>query len=133
MVCGVLGGRWYIIDVLCAREVRESHGPREEGVSDEPTAPLPTIEQAPPSVLQQRARLLEMSPVFSELSDGTLRALARRLRPVSLKAGETLRLGAHGGDFVLFLASGSCEGEHQVPYVGAEPQRFVRPHAQRSR
>ena len=79
-------------------------------MSDEPTtAPLPVIEQAP-SVLQQRARLLEMSPVFSELSDGTLRALARRLRPVSLKAGETLRLGAHGGDFVIFLASGSCEG-----------------------
>jgi pilus assembly protein CpaE len=51
-----------------------------------------------------------MSSVFSELSDGALRALARRMRPVSLAAGETLRLGTHGGDLVIFLASGACEG-----------------------
>ena len=76
---------------------------------EEPTAEMPALEQAP-SILQQRARLLEMSSVFAELSDGTLRALARRMRPVSLKAGETLRLGAQGGDLVIFLATGSCEG-----------------------
>jgi MinD-like ATPase involved in chromosome partitioning or flagellar assembly len=51
-----------------------------------------------------------MSSVFSELSDGALRALARRMRPVSLAAGETLRLGTHGGDLVIFLATGACEG-----------------------
>ena len=51
-----------------------------------------------------------MSSVFSELSDGALRALARRMRPVHLGAGETLRLGSHGGDMVIFLAFGSCEG-----------------------
>ncbi len=73
------------------------------------TGPPPVNEQAP-SVLQSRARLLEMASVFSELSDGTLRALARRMRPVSLAAGETLRLGTQGGDLVIFLASGSCEG-----------------------
>ena len=32
------------------------------------------------------------------------------MRPVALAAGETLRLGTHGGDLVIFLASGSCEG-----------------------
>jgi len=51
-----------------------------------------------------------MSSVFSELSDRALRALARRMRPVMLGAGDTLRLGSHGGDLVIFLASGSCEG-----------------------
>ncbi len=51
-----------------------------------------------------------MSSVFSELSDGSLRALARRMRPVPLGAGETLRLSSHGGDLVIFLAHGSCEG-----------------------
>ena len=51
-----------------------------------------------------------MSSVFSELSDRAIRALARRMRPVLLGAGETLRLGSHGGDLVIFLANGSCEG-----------------------
>src|SRR5256885_3413490 len=106
---GVRGRRWYIIGVLCAREVRESHGPREEGASEEVSGPPPVNDQAP-SVLQSRARLLEMASVFWELSDGTLRALARRRRPVSVAAGEPLRLGARGGDLVIFLATGSCEG-----------------------
>ena len=70
----------------------------------------PPVDEQSPSVLQQRARILEMASVFSELSDGALRALARRMRPVQLAAGETLRLGSHGGDMVIFLASGSCEG-----------------------
>lgn len=51
-----------------------------------------------------------MSSVFSELSDRAIRALARRMRPVLLGSGETLRLGSHGGDLVIFLANGSCEG-----------------------
>lgn len=70
----------------------------------------PPVDEQSPSVLQQRARILEMASVFSELSDGALRALARRMRLVALAAGETLRLGTHGGDMVIFLASGSCEG-----------------------
>lgn len=70
----------------------------------------PPGDEQSPSVLQQRARILEMASVFAELGDGALRALARRMRPVDLAAGETLRLGAHGGDLVIFLAAGSCEG-----------------------
>jgi pilus assembly protein CpaE len=62
-----------------------------------------------PSVLQQRVRILEMASVFSELSDGLLRAVARRLRPVPLAARDTLRLGGQGGDVVVFLASGHVE------------------------
>jgi MinD-like ATPase involved in chromosome partitioning or flagellar assembly len=106
---GVLGGRWYIIGVLNAREALESQGAVEEGVPQVESGLPPADEQAP-SILQQRARILEMASVFSELSDGALRALARRMRAVPLAAGETLRLGARGGDLVIFLASGACEG-----------------------
>jgi len=56
-----------------------------------------------------RMRILEMSSVFSELNDGILRALARRMRPVGLAARDTLRLGGQGGDIVVFLASGQAE------------------------
>jgi Flp pilus assembly CpaE family ATPase len=54
-------------------------------------------------------RILEMSAVFSELDDGILRAVARRMRPVGLSARDTLRLGGQGGDVVVFLASGQVE------------------------
>jgi Flp pilus assembly CpaE family ATPase len=56
-----------------------------------------------------RMRILEMSAVFSELSDGVLRAVARRMRAVGLAARDTLRLGGQGGDVVVFLASGQVE------------------------
>jgi Flp pilus assembly CpaE family ATPase len=54
-------------------------------------------------------RILEMSSVFAELTDGTLRAVARRMRPVTLAVRDSLRLGAQGGDVVVFLASGQVE------------------------
>ncbi|HEY1455374.1 MAG TPA: hypothetical protein VGG31_02675 [Candidatus Dormibacteraeota bacterium] len=54
-------------------------------------------------------RILEMSPVFAELGDGVLRALARRMRPVGLTNRDTLRLSGQGGDVVVFLASGQVE------------------------
>ena len=54
-------------------------------------------------------RILEMSAVFSELNDGVLRAVARRMRPVGLTARDTLRLGGRGGDVVVFLATGQVE------------------------
>ncbi len=50
-----------------------------------------------------------MSAVFSELNDGVLRAVARRMRPVGLTARDTLRLGGQGGDVVVFLATGQVE------------------------
>jgi len=50
-----------------------------------------------------------MSSVFADLSDGTLRAVSRRMRPVGLTARDTLRLNADGGDVVMFLASGQVE------------------------
>jgi Flp pilus assembly CpaE family ATPase len=56
-----------------------------------------------------RMRILEMSAVFSELNDGVLRAVSRRMRAVGLAARDTLRLGGQGGDVVVFLASGQVE------------------------
>jgi len=53
--------------------------------------------------------MLEMSPVFAELSDGALRALARRMRVVGLPAADTLKLGTEHGDVVVFLATGLVE------------------------
>jgi Flp pilus assembly CpaE family ATPase len=62
-----------------------------------------------PSALQLRVRMLEMSPVFGELADGPLRALARRMRVVGLPAQDKLNVGTERGDAVVFLASGLIE------------------------
>ena len=67
------------------------------------------LEAEQPSILQLRVRVLEMSSVFAELPDGVLRALARRMQPVKLAQGDTLRLGGRGGDVVIFLATGVAE------------------------
>ena len=62
-----------------------------------------------PTALQLRVRMLEMSPIFAELSDGALRALARRMRVVGLPAADKLKVGTEHGDAVVFLASGLVE------------------------
>ena len=62
-----------------------------------------------PSAQQLRMRILEMSAAFSELNDGLLRAVARRMRTVGLAARDALRLGGDGGDVVIFVASGQVE------------------------
>src|SRR6267143_1776689 len=105
-----LGGGCYSIGVLNAREVPETlqrareERPRQMGASGS----APSGDQTP-SALQMRMRILEISPVFSDLNDGLLRAVARRMRAVALAARDTLRLGGAGGDIVVFLASGQVE------------------------
>jgi Flp pilus assembly CpaE family ATPase len=104
-----LGGRWYIIGVLNAREVPETSArAREEGINQVGSAGRQDADQRP-SAVQLRLRILQMSPAFADLSDGTLRALARRMRSVGLTARDTLRVGGQGGDVVVFLASGQVE------------------------
>jgi Flp pilus assembly CpaE family ATPase len=78
-----------------------------------------------PSVLQLRVRILEMSSVFAELPDGALRALARRMQPVALAPGDTLRLGGRGGDVVIFLATGVAE--QSITDAGGKPLLTRRP------
>ncbi len=101
-----LGGRWYIIGVLNAREVPQGPGAGEEGAQ---VAAGGGLGADLPSVLQPRVRILEMSSVFAELSDGVLRALARRMQTIHLAPSDTLRVGGKGGDVVIFLASGAAE------------------------
>jgi len=105
-----LGGGCYSIGVLNAREVPETlQRAREEELAQvAASGGVPGGEQVP-SALQMRMRILEMSAVFSELNDGVLRAVARRMRPVGLAARDTLRLGGQGGDIVVFVASGQVE------------------------
>src|SRR2546427_6896655 len=88
-----LGGRWYIIGVLDAREVREGHGAGEEGSQ---VAASGGLGADPPSVLQLRVRVLEMSSVFAELPDGALRSLAEPMQAVALGPGDTPPLGGRG-------------------------------------
>src|SRR2546421_1473344 len=105
-----LGGGCYSIGVLNAREVPETlqrareEEPQQVGASGS----APSGDQAP-SAVQMRMRILEISTVFSDLNDGVLRAVARRMRAVALAARDTLRLGGTGGDVVVFLASGQVE------------------------
>jgi Flp pilus assembly CpaE family ATPase len=95
---------------LNAREVHETlQRAREEESRQVASSGTGPAGQEAPSALQLRMRILEMSAVFSELNDGILRAVARRMRPVALTARDTLRLGGQGGDVVVFLASGQVE------------------------
>src|SRR5437016_14541584 len=103
-----LGGRCYSIGVLNAREVPETlqRAREEESHQVAATGSGPAGDQAP-SVLQMRMRILEISAVFSELDDGILRAVARRMRSVGLAARDTLALGGQGGD-VVEIGRASC-------------------------
>ena len=103
-----LGGRWYIIGVLCAREAQEGLDSREGGSRPMSSSGGPGEDQAP-SALQLRVRILQMSPVFTGLSDGEHRALARNMRVVGLPARDTFNLSAQSGDVVVFVASGVVE------------------------
>jgi len=104
-----LGGRWYIIGVLSAREVPETLYRAREVKPQELGAESAEHADQAPSAVQMRMRILELCSVFAELGDGPLRALARRMRPVGLAARDTLRLSSEGGDVVVFVASGQVE------------------------
>jgi Flp pilus assembly CpaE family ATPase len=104
-----LGGRWYIIDVLCAREAPQGPESREGGSVQLASSGGGSGADQAPSAIQLRVRILQMSPVFTDLSDGEHRALARNMRVVGLAARDTFRLSNESGDAVVFLASGSVE------------------------
>jgi Flp pilus assembly CpaE family ATPase len=106
----IFGKGRYSIGVLTAPEVHETlqRAREEETRQVAATGSGPAGDQAP-SAVQRRMRILEMSVVFSELKDGVLRAVARRMRSVNLRARDTLRLGGQGGDVVVFLESGQVE------------------------
>src|SRR3984893_9730810 len=104
-----LGCRWYIIDVLYAREAPGGQLSREGGARQVPSSDSGSGADQAPSAIQLRVRILQMSPVFTDLSDGARRALARNMRVVGLPARDTFKLGDQSGDTVVFLASGLVE------------------------
>src|ERR1700730_8259362 len=104
-----LGCRWYIIDVLYAREAPGGQLSREGGARQVPSSDSGSGADQAPSAIQLRVRILQMSPVFTDLSDGAHRALARNMRVVGLPARDTFKLGDQSGDTVVFLASGLVE------------------------
>ena len=104
-----LGGRWYIIDVLCAREAPGGQESREGGSPHLASSGSGSGADEAPSAIQLRVRILQMAAVFTDLSDGAHRALARNMRVVGLPARDTFRLGDNPGDVVVFLASGMVE------------------------
>src|ERR1700694_376584 len=104
-----LGGRWYIIDVLYAREAPRGQLSREGGARQVPSSDSGSGADQAPSALQLRVRILQMSPVFTSLSDGAHRALARNMRVVGLPARDTFNLSNQSGDIVVFVAAGVVE------------------------
>src|SRR5260370_19892834 len=93
--------------VLTAREVTEGlQWAREEELAQvAASGGGPGGDQAP-SALQMRMRILEMSALFSGLTDGVLRAVASRIRAVRLAPRDTRRLGGQARDNLGFLAYG---------------------------
>lgn len=55
-----------------------------------------------------RVAVLERAPVFFALPEGTLRALARRLRRFTVAAGEMLISQGEPGDTLFFIEQGRC-------------------------
>jgi Flp pilus assembly CpaE family ATPase len=104
-----LGGRWYIIDVLYAREAPQGQPSREGGSRQVASSGSESGADQAPSALQLRVRILQMSPVFTDLTDGQHRALARNSRVVGLAAKDTFKLSNQAGDMIVFLASGLVE------------------------
>jgi MinD-like ATPase involved in chromosome partitioning or flagellar assembly len=75
------------------------------------------IPEPASSEVAERFALLEQSPIFYTLPDPTLRALARRMRPISLAAGEIAIQQGEDASSILFIQSGHC----QVRLEGPEP------------
>src|SRR5437764_1647203 len=94
---------------------------RLEVVREEPAATRAgrrrRIQEPASSEVAERFALLEQAPIFYTLPDPTLRALARRMRPISLAAGEIAVQQGEDTSSIMFILSGHC----QVRLEGPEP------------
>lgn len=74
------------------------------------TAPRQQADSSwPPNhVMLARVGLLEQAPAFFGLPERALRSLARRLRPITLAAGDAVVYQGEPGDSIFFIESGRC-------------------------
>lgn len=76
---------------------------RRDGSRDRGGHPAPSFHD-----MVSRLAALERAPLFFSLPDGTLRALARRLRRVTVDAGDLLLYQGERGDTIFFIERGRC-------------------------
>jgi len=76
---------------------------REQAPQKRQDRPAPSFHD-----MVSRLSVLERAPVFFSLADSTLRALARRLRRVKVRAGEMILFQGEPGDSIFFIERGRC-------------------------
>jgi MinD-like ATPase involved in chromosome partitioning or flagellar assembly len=85
--------------VIAPREPRRS----EQSGQKRPAPPWPSFHD-----MVSRVETLERAPVFFSLPEQTLRALARRVRRISVAAGEMVSSQGEPGDTIFFIERGRC-------------------------
>ena len=72
------------------------------------SSPIPGPRKPSVHEVIRRIAILERAPVFFALPDRALRALARRVRRISIRAGETIVYQGEPGDTIFFIEQGAC-------------------------
>ena len=86
----------------------DASAPATNGNGKHGSGPGPSGPRLGPAELTRRTALLEAAPVFAAASDGELRALARRLRPLDLPKGATVVARGERSTCVYLISSGKC-------------------------
>ena len=104
--------------------------PEDEGIPDAPSdSPSVELAESTKSSLRQhptagwpsyheimrRVAVLEAAPVFFALPDRILRALARRLRRITVTEGEMVACQDEPGDTIFFIERGRCRVVFERP------------------
>jgi pilus assembly protein CpaE len=89
--------------------------PIDQGAATIRTARRRRFEEPSPSAVAEQFVLLEQAAVFYALPDRTLRALARRMRPVRLSAGDVVVRQGEDTASIFFIRSGHCQLRLQGP------------------
>jgi Flp pilus assembly CpaE family ATPase len=72
------------------------------------SSPIPNSRRPSLHEVIRRIAVLERAPVFFGLPDRALRALARRVRRISVRAGETIVYQGEPGDTIFVIEQGAC-------------------------
>jgi Flp pilus assembly CpaE family ATPase len=72
------------------------------------SSPIPGSRKPSLHEVIRRIAVLERAPVFFALPEKALRALARRVRRISVRAGDTVVYQGEPGDTIFFIEHGPC-------------------------